>query len=219
MAQDGGMGAGQQAAARDCTNLAAMAAVEQRDHHIDHGEACPDQQDGGIRVERGDDIEVPGVRGAARRRAFGRKIPHRQGDRIDVVMPSAGHRDAITRRCGMQRHHLIGDEVEPMRAIGTPDLPRQDVLDIGAVERARDEGQAIGRRIDRAALLLRQIADPVEEVIRTIGEGAHIVGTDVQEMPGIAGGIGQAAAELRAALDEIDVVVGMGTAKEMDGEK
>jgi hypothetical protein len=65
----------------------------------------------------------------------------------------------------MQRHGLVGDEVEPMRAIGAPDLLRKDVLDVGTVERSRDEGQAIGRRIDGAPLLFRPVSDPIKETI------------------------------------------------------
>src|SRR5215472_13937762 len=93
------------------------------------------------------------------------------------------------------------------------------MLDIGPIERARRKGQMVRGRADTAALFIRQCAEPVEEIVRPIGKGAHIARPDIEQVPGIAGGIGEPAAELGAALDQIDLVLGLGLAKEMDSEQ
>ena len=106
-----------------------------------------------------------------------------------------------------------------MGALRAPDLASQDMLDIGAIELARGEGQAILADADLGPLVLGQGAQPVEEMIGLIGERARIARAHIQQMMGIAGRIGEAATEARAALDEIDAIVGRGAAQQMDRQQ
>ena len=119
----------------------------------------------------------------------------------------------------MQCDRLVGDEKEPVRALRAPDLAPQDMLDIGAVELARGEGQAILAHADLRPLLLRKGAQPFEKMVRLIRERAHVARAHVQQVVGIAGRIGEAATETGAALDEIDAILGGGAAQQMDRQQ
>src|SRR5438270_9801115 len=107
-----------------------MLLVEQRDHHINHGETRANQEDRRIGVEIRHDRWMPWIGDVTRGVAFGGKIADRECDRIDIVLPATADLDTITFIRSMQRDGLIGDEIEPMSDLIAPDLARENVLDI-----------------------------------------------------------------------------------------
>ena len=196
-----------------------MVLLQQRDDHIHHGEAAAHQKHPRVGLEIGRRRRAPGIGDIAAGIALRRKIADGQRHGIDVIAAAAAGLEAESLSARMQGDRLIGDEKEPVGALRAPDLASQDMLDIGAIELARGEGQAILADADLGPFVLGQGAQPVEEMIRLIGERAHIARAHVQEMMGIAGRIGEAATEARAALDEIDAIVGRGAAQQMDRQQ
>src|SRR5689334_7428190 len=72
--------------------------------------------------------------------------------------------------------------------------------DVVAVKAARHETIRIGAE----RTVIRPHRQPVPEMVGIVGQRAHVGGADVEEMLGIAGMVGEAAADLRSLLDQGD---------------
>lgn len=105
-----------------------------------------------------------------------------------------------------------GNRVDRNAARRALDRGGQDLLDIGAVEPARDEGQRVGR-------LAGPPLEPVAKVVRMLRERAHVLDPDVEKMMGIDGPIGEAAAAAARAIDQRNVETPDRLARQVNGEQ
>ena len=191
------MGAGQKAVARQGGE--APPRPPQRQGRIHHGQARPDQKHVARRLGRGR-IQPPGVLDIGGRGAHGRVHARRRG-RLQIAQ---------------RQHHLVHDDL----AVRGSDAPAV----VPAIQRAglgADQGQALGRVLQRRVQQGLQIVaidaagdeavlgaprrlfrQPVGQMPRPVGKGAHIVQAHVQQMLGVAGVIGRAGPEHAAPLDQ-----------------
>ena len=84
----------------------------------------------------------------------------------------------------------------PKATVGALDRLGEQVLQVPAVDCA---GNEIGAAI--AAVAARQ---PLHEMVRLVGQGRHVAGTDIEKMMQAVGRVGDAQSQMRATLDEGD---------------
>ena len=118
----------------------------------------------------------------------------------------------------MQGDGFVSDKAKAMAAIFARDLLRQYVLDVGAVESPGHEGKSIHRHLHGGQICLGQGANPIKEVVGSIGERAHVAGPHIRQVAGIGRSIGESSAEGGTAFDEEDTILGLRAAQQMDGQ-
>jgi hypothetical protein len=198
---------------------AAMAPIEQRYDRVDHGEAGTDEQHRGIGVQLGESVRTPGIAVIVPGHIIVREVADRQHRGLDVIAAAAAHLDHEAAGARLNRDGLIGHEEQVPALAALPDLVAEQVLDVGTVEPPRNEGIRSNRGTAGARPGFGRLAKPSDEVIGIVGKGAHAPGPDVQQVVGIARGVGEAAAELRPLLDEIDARVRQEALQQLDGEE
>ncbi len=208
------MAARQQAAAGQGIDAAAMAGIEQGDDAVHHGQPGADQQHRRLRIQVRRRPRIPGIAEIMRRGVLVRENCRRPG------RPRRLHSGG---RCRPPRPARRGPVRSPWPRPG-PDAG------CGRGRSARSRCPADpGCRRHRAGAARRyrpcrprrrrwrccRAAEPIHEMIGLVDEGAHAAGAHIQQMVGVAGGIGEAAAELGVLLDQIDPAVGQRTLEQL----
>ncbi|MPL80530.1 hypothetical protein SDC9_26431 [bioreactor metagenome] len=202
----GGMGARQEAAARDRDDRPGMPGALERQHLIDHRQPGADDQHRAAR--RGVRPGAPGPGDEAR----GVRPRHHMSGRQHGI----GAGEILPVR---ERHlHPAGPLAD--RDAGSGDAQKPPRRRPGGQQRG--EIAAIGGAADEAvaaiAVALRPGPQPAQEMVRVFGEGAHVMDPGVEQVIGIGGRIGDAAAEQVALLDHRDAQIGV-VAQQVGGEK
>ena len=201
-----------------------VAAIEQGHDGVDRGQAGADQQDRIVRTQARQGVGRPGVgavvaavvegRGFDRRR-LGREVAEGQDREVGgegaVAVEDQAHRTLVA----VDVEHLAADQVETVAEAGTAELLVEQVADIGAELAAGDEG--VGFWTPGVAVVA--FAQPRDEMVGAVVERAHPAGGDVEQMAGVGGAVGLAAAEAAVAFDERDAGPGRGGAQEVQGDE
>ena len=108
-----------------------------------------------------------------------------------------------------------GDEI--VGAVLAGDRLAQQLLNVGAEHRPAHEGAGDGALAGLRALLRREPAQPAQEMVGLVREGAHVLGADIDQMARVEGAVGEAGADAVAALDEIDALARPAAPEQMDG--
>jgi hypothetical protein len=214
-----GMAPRQEAAPRDGMDRPAMALVEQRDGRVDHGEAGADEQHRRIRIEIRQSTRTPGITVVACGHIVVREVADRQHRRLDIIAAAAAHLHHEPAGARLDGDGLVRHQEQVLAPAALPDFVAEKLLDVGAVEPPRNEGIRPDRCAAGARARFRGLAEPVDEVVGIVGKGAHAPGPDVQQVVGIARGISETTAELRALLDEIDARIGQEALQQLHGEE
>ncbi len=215
-----GMLARQQAAARDGPDRTLVSSVQQRYDCVHHCESGAEDQYRCRGIEIGERALVPGI--AEDRSGTGRRreISDRQHGGIDHELAADRELHGNTAGLPLHTHRFVVDDGETIAALAAPNRLGQRLLHINAEQPARREARG-ARRIFRngAALLIGQAAQPIDEVIGFVREGAHIAGAHIQQVIGIAGRIGEACPESPSLLDQEDAVLVVAAPQQMQRQK
>jgi hypothetical protein len=176
--------AGQQAAARERQDRAAMAALGQQHRDVDHAEPTALHQHGVRRIDRGrgsprpwvgDQPRAGAVLGARRGRQPRRQVADAENREVGRARAAVGERQLHAALLLGQPDHAVADPAQ--RDVGRRRGLRavQKVAQVAPVDAARDEGMA--RRRDRCRRMLGQVVrpEPAQEVGRIGREGADVV--------------------------------------------
>ncbi|MFO1113414.1 MAG: hypothetical protein U1E35_05980 [Rhodospirillales bacterium] len=194
-----------------------MLPIQQRQHHVDHGQTGADQQHRSILGDTGYRFRIPGVAEVGALAAIRREIAGGEHHCVKAIAATPGNhqRDAVGSL--VQRDCLIGNEIKVCPLSAGPQLIAQQAADVGAVEAARNERILI--RIASCSALGLVTAQPFDEMVRLILERAHIAGSDVQQMVLVDRRVGEASTETRPFLNEIDAVSGPAAVQQVNGKQ
>jgi hypothetical protein len=150
---------------------------------------------------------------------FGREVAQRQHRGIGAMNPSAGslEQKAVVGRA--QRGRLIVDQVQVAPAAQARDRVREQMRDVGAIHLAPDEAGGEAGIVPSCPLLLRAPREPAREVVRLVGERAHVLDGHIQQMLRIAARVGQTPAEPGGALDQVDAIVAAAAPQQVQGHQ
>ena len=184
---------GRQTAPRRRSNLSVAPSAIERQRHVDHRQPTADDEDRRVGAEVGERLLAPRLLGGnAGERQLG-VVPGGE-DRKVGVDGFAGGEDkphAVSALVNVE----TGSARMP-RAAGRQRLSRQ-IGDVVAVGRARNE------REGGWAVFAFAPAQPLVQMVRLVGESAHVGDANVQQMARVVGRVGDAAAE-RSAFAGID---------------
>ena len=199
----GGVAVRQQPAPRQRGDRAAMALVEQGDHAVDGGQAGADQQHRRVRIEPLQRVGRPRV-GLCRRGCRRMTGPPPAAGRAGSCRSPARRRSARTMRLRSRASASpapsgVIESTSPristswVAPAGHLHLPVQQVAHVAAEHAPRHERGGPG--LHPARFFRRQALQPVQEVERPLGKRAHPGSRHVQQVAGVAVGVGGPAAE------------------------
>ncbi len=199
-----GMAMRQQAAAGQRDHRPREAGIAQFQQQVDHCQAGAEDQ------HRQIGTQPPGH---ARRPGIGAMQPLLGRHRRQVADREHHRRRAVPRavRRVQQPAGAVALDVDDLR-VQFPQPPRragrgtvEQRAQIAAVQAARGEQPGVGFADLLRALPAHRV-EPVLEMRGPVGERAHVGGAHVQQMPGVAGGVGRAAGEFVALAQQYGLV-------------
>ena len=202
-----------------------MTLVEQRDRRIDHSETGADHQHRALRVELGEGVGRPRVgaieigvveAGVGQRRRFRRKVADREHGDIGTQRAATVEMEDDLVAVMFDPLGVAAQQLEIDRLRRSLDLLVQQMADVIA-ENLPGHETALGYRTGDRQVGLR--FEPFDEIVRPVMEGAHLAGRDIEQVAGIAGGVGGAAPELNAAFDQCELRSGRTSPQQVKREQ
>jgi hypothetical protein len=186
----------QQPAARNRDDWSAMAFAQSRQNEVDHGETSAENEERRVPGDTRTGVGRPGISITGEWRVTG--IVTRRKNSDVAGQPCAickSDHDAVPTFA--DRDTFVVYQGEGARTSFLCDQRLDQTLDIIAKDPTRYEAIGVG-----GAKVAR--GEPAHEMIGILGQGAHIARPHVEQVIGIAGVIGETAADLRLPLDQRD---------------